>query len=125
MASITLATVWLSVASDYSDYITLTTMSALTSAPQNPGSVRRYAGGRFRAVTQAGTPNQFAVNAHACDRTTIEWFESHTGIVVLVRDDRGRKFYGTYFVPSTTEHAYDVEGDITVTISEVSFSEAV
>jgi hypothetical protein len=125
MASVTLTTVWLNLVSNLGNAIELDTMTGLTSTPQNPGTVRRYASGRTRAIAQAGVPNQFQVTTAATSRATIVWLESHTGQTVLVRDDRGRKFYATYFQPATAEHAYNGDGDVTVTFSELSYSEAV
>lgn len=125
MASITLSAVWLNLASDLSDCVELDTMTGLTSTPQNTGTIRRYASGRTRAVIPAGVPNQFAVTAQAVPRSTIVWLESHTGQLMLIRDDRGRKFYGTCFQPATAEHQYDQDGDVTVTFTEISYSEAV
>lgn len=124
MASVTLASLWLNRVSDLTDSIVLSTMTGLTSTPQNAGAVRRYANGRMRIVTQAGVPNQFQVTTVASPRATIQWLEGHTGQTVLVRDDRGRKFYATYFQPATAEHAYNGEGDVTFTLSEVTYSES-
>jgi hypothetical protein len=123
MASLTLATVWVSLASDLTQAVVLDTMTGLTSTPQNAGQVRRYASGRTRAVVPAGVPNQFQVSTAASGRATITWLESHTGQMVLVRDDRGRKFYATYFQPATSEHAYNGDGDVTLTFSELTHSE--
>ena len=48
------------------------------------------------------------------------------GLVVLVRDTRGRKMYGTYFV---TDVNYTAPGsplrDVKLAVSQVTFSEAV
>lgn len=125
MASVSLGTVWLTLVSDQTDSVSFVAMTQLTSTPQNAGQVRRYASGRTRAVVPVGVPNQFQLVAAACSRDVIVWLESHTGQLLLVRDDRGRKFYGTYFQPGTAEHAYDLEGDVSLTIDEVSYSEAV
>jgi hypothetical protein len=125
MALVTLSTVWLNLASDLTQAVELDTMTGLTSTPQNVGTVRRYAAGRTRAVAQAGVPSQFQVATVASPRATIVWLESHTGQMVLVRDDRGRKFYATYFQPATVEHAYNSDGDVTLTLAELSHSEAV
>jgi hypothetical protein len=125
MASLSLATVWLYPVSAPTDVTVLSTMSSLAAAPQAAGSTRRYASGRFRTVTQAGIQEQLTVAAVACDRTQINWLRSHIGVTLLVRDDRGRKFYGAYFNPAVTEHPYDANGDVTLTITEVTFSESV
>lgn len=125
MASIALSTVWLQSVADFTDSVSLTTMSKLTSAPQGAGVVRRYGSGRFRAVTQAGIGQQFSITALACSRAQIVWLEGHIGETLLVRDDRGRKFYGVYFNPSSDEHPYDDEGDVALTINEVTYTEAV
>ena len=76
-------------------------------------------------MSPVGVPNQFALITAGSPRATIEWLEDHTGETVLVRDDRGRKFYGSYFQPATAEHPYNTEGDVTVSFTEVSFDEAV
>jgi hypothetical protein len=62
----------------------------------NTGEVKQLAGERLRAVTVAGERGQFAfvmLEVPAADVATLRLWK---GQLVLVRDDRGRAFYGVY-----------------------------
>lgn len=125
MATVTLTTLWLNDATDLTDYRSFPLMNQLRATPQTPGEVRLYANGRFRSIKRAGAQQQLAATLAACDRDQVDWIEAHAGRLLLVRDDRGRKFYGTYYGPTIDEHPYDDEADVTLTLVEISHSEAV
>ncbi len=125
MASVELDTLWLNDMADLSDYQSFPMMSALTIKPVVVGGVRGYANGRRRAITQPGRFVTASGSLPACTREQMDWLEEHTGRPVLVRDDRGRKFYGIYLEADFDEHAYDDEADAALTIAEISHSEEV
>jgi hypothetical protein len=125
MASITLKTLWLTNAADLTDSQSFPLLSKLTATPTIGGAIRRYASGRFRAIAQAGDQNQLAATLPTCDPDQVAWIDAMAGQLLMVRDDRGRKFYGQYFTYQADEHAYDGNTDVTLTVAEVSHSEAV
>jgi hypothetical protein len=43
----------------------------------------------------------------------------------LVRDDRGRRFWGMYFTYEADEHYYDLNTDITLTIYEMTYTDQI
>lgn len=125
MASVELHTLWLNDMADLSDYRSFTYMSKLTVKPVIDGEVRTYAGGRRRAIQRPGRFHELTATLPACTRDQLEWLAEKVGSPVLVRDDRGRKFYGVFFDVDTDEHQYDAEGDASLSITEITHSEAV
>ena len=141
MASVILTTLWLNSAADLSDFASFPGMTSLKSTPAVQGIVKQYATGRLRAITRAGSQNQVAATLTDCSPDQVEWLTNHSAQLVLVRDDRGRKFYGIYGISNTAsttttgtlaagsaaydEHPFDGNTDVTVTFYEVTNSEAV
>lgn len=125
MASVALRTLWLNDAADLTDALSLPGMSSLSVASQAPGAVRRMANGRLRSVSRAGQARTVDATFDACTRAEIAWLDAHVGRIVLIRDDRGRKLFGIYYEVPVDEHQYDDQGDVNLTLTEVTFSEAV
>lgn len=126
MVVCTLRTLWLTLASDPTQSRSFTYMTGLSSTPTVQVSTRLYAGGNYRQVTMKGRQSGLPVTLTACtaeDRQVIEF--DWLGKLLCVRDDRGRKFYGSYGQPQIAEHPYNGECDITVTFVETTVSEAV
>lgn len=75
------------------------------SAPDRPksssvqGEVRRYAGGRMRAVGVLGTSAQWGVTLVELTLDDVELLElwMSQGVTVFARDHRGASMYGTFF----------------------------
>lgn len=75
------------------------------SAPDRPrsssvqGEVRRYAGGRMRAVGVLGTAAQWSVTlvelTLADTELLVTWMSQ--GVTVFARDHRGQAMYGSFF----------------------------
>ena len=124
-ASVTLSTVWINLASTLSNYQAFPLMSALQVDTNQPGEVRTYAGGRLRLVTTAGVARTATVTLLECSRDQINWLQSVVGQTVLVRDDRGRKIWGTFLQPKVAENQYAQTGDVTLVINEITYVEAV
>ncbi len=124
MPSVVLDTVWLNAAANPSDYASFPLMAALTVTTAKAGEVRQYAGGRTRLVVKAGTPRTIALDLPELDRTQVTWLEGHVGQVVCVRDDRGRKIWAAYLTAGVDETQGDTTGGASITLVEVSFTEA-
>ena len=126
MASIQLSTVWINLASDPSDYQSFSMLSALRVTKDKPGSVNRYASGRRRLILGAGTDYSIALTLPQLTRAQIVWLDLHVGDVVLVRDNRGRKIWCTYFSLPIDEDFSDIEyGDGSLSLQEITYSEVV
>jgi len=125
MAIVALATLWLNDASALSDSQSFPYMSKMAAVPQTPGEVRPYANGRYRAINRAGVQSRHNVTLPACSRMQIAWIEAKAGQLLCIRDDRGRKYYGVYYNPTIDEHPYDTNADVTLSLIEVTHSEAV
>ena len=84
-------------------FINLMTTGASVAAYRNAsdddtqamtGRVSTYAGGRQRAITQAGVQSQWKVPLRQVTAADVETLRSWMGQTVLVRDNRGRKAWG-------------------------------
>lgn len=128
MTEITVDTGWINDAEDPSDYQSFPLMSALSVTPSIAGTVRHLAGGRTRLVMTEGTSREVSLSLPDCDRDQVEWLEEHIGRIVCVRDDRGRKTFAGYLRVPVTEQQGDIvdkPADVTVSLAEISYDEAV
>lgn len=125
MATVTLSTVWLNLASDPTVYLSLPTMASLTIATGQDGEVRRLANGRLRLVKRAGQARSASVDIEGATRTEVDWLEDHVGDLVCVRDDRGRKFFGVYMGVDADEIRGNDYANVSLALTEVTHSEVV
>lgn len=125
MAHVDLTRAYLTLASDQTQTLVLSTVKKVENPFVN-GSVNQYAGGRFRAVTQAGVSNSDDLTFTLVDRATRDTLESWIGQVVCYRDPHGTKHWGTYLLYQSTEQTganySDVEltAFLTVTYSDLA-----
>lgn len=117
--------VWLNLASDPSDYCHFEFARDLKRTKVQPGKVQPMAGGRLRLVRTVGRSKGLSFSLQACTRAQLDWLEDHLGETVCARDDEGHKFFAVYLIVSVDEHNYNDEGESSLDLSELSFSEAV
>lgn len=125
MAAIAFPALILSDADDPSDAMVFPTASSLVSGVRGRSDVRAYANGRSRLIRRAGQSRLTTVALPLLDRTQVLWLEAHADQLVLMRDQMGRKFYGVYSGAMFEERGYVDEADSSLTVTEVSYSEAV
>lgn len=133
MATTTLETLWINLASDLSQFLTFPYMTALGSQPTIQISSDPYAGGNIRKTRQKGYKASLSVTLQAvtpAQRVLLEFDADNGGWLgetVCVRDDRGRKFYGYWgdSPPQITEYPTTDECDVTLTFTQITHSETV
>lgn len=136
MASVTLATLWLNNVLSMSDYMSFPLMSALSDAPAVGDMmasidssvitpIRLYANGNLRAVNPVGSQRMLTATLPACTPTQMIWLVGHKALTLLVRDDRGRRFWAQYFGYTANEHQYDLNTDVSLVLTELTYSDAV
>jgi hypothetical protein len=87
---------------------------------------RAMAGGRFRLVSKAGRSWSADPILPACTPERVTWLRAHEGRVVCLRDHQGTKLYGFYAeVPVSESTYYRDQGDVELSFTGVSWSEAV
>lgn len=120
---LTLTRLWLNDVGQPSDLVSLSIFD-FTRARAVGGQVRTLANGRLRAVRQAWSAKSLTVQVRRPSREQLVWLDDHIGRPVTVRDPDGGKFVGTYF---DLGYSHPVSGvtDISLTLAEVSSSEAV
>ena len=124
MATVTLDRCWLSLASSPSTSTGFWT-TARTDSRVTAGQVRRYANGRDRVITQAGTSTTLGVTARNLTPAQVALIDSWRGAVVLFRDLWGRKLYCTFFTVTVMDYQDRGGQDVALSLTQVSFSEAV
>lgn len=124
MASVALRDLWLHNANDLSDSITLwlADESALVYVL---GEVRRYANGRRRTVTRVGQSESVRVTVHISDRTQYDQLKDWCGSLLMLRDKRGRKLWGSYFDLDVTELVPSTFLAVAFTFEAATYDEAV
>ena len=124
MASVEFTRLWLTPVNDPAAGVGFR-LNTLTKTPQAPGEVRQY-GDRLRAVLTGVGAGQWSVTLFCDDRSQVEFLRLQQGLVVCAREPRGEKMYAVFFNPQIPEQrSPDVRVSVTLTLDEVSFSEAV
>lgn len=125
MTAINLTTVWLNSVTDPSDLMSFPNMSELRVATAIDGSVKVLPAGRARLYRHDGQQRTTSLTLPGCEPEQRAWLEDHVGALVCVRDDRGRKVFGAYFTVGADEMRVGQLADVSVTLVEVTHSEAV
>lgn len=113
---------WLNDAAQPEDLMSFRT-HRFTPAVQQPGEVRRLAGGRLRLVARTGAARSETVEIRRPTAEQFAWLEDHLGRAVVIRDPAGGKFTGVYLDLSWDR---PVEGaDLTINLMQVTHTEAV
>lgn len=87
------------------------------------GAVQAFAGGRYRSIALEGVAGQQTFMLRDVSTADIETLKSWIGETVLVRDNRGRRMFGTYFDVSYNDRMLDGYYDVTLNVVEVSYLE--
>lgn len=125
MASVTITTVWLALASDLSQAVGIPVVTQVNMQPQTLGETRRY-GKRIRGITSAGgTQRTVALAFDDCTPALVAQLRAWDGQVLLYRDMTGEKMFGWYLGPQISWHPYDTHASVSLTFSEITVSEVV
>jgi hypothetical protein len=107
------------------DSVRAYTAKGRTSLRQREVETRRLAGGRFRAITTLGVRRSQTFGLRDISLAEAQMLEDWIGQLVLIRDNRGRKMFGTYaevqYVDNMSVNYYDVS----LVVTEVTYSESV
>lgn len=68
------------------------------------GQIEHFAGGRSEIVIGETDVVAERIVLPWVDRTSLRWLKRHRGELLLMRDSRGRKIWGTFFALSASEH---------------------
>jgi hypothetical protein len=85
------------------------------------GEVRTYAGGRRRAVSQAGEAGTYTFTLMLVPRATVDTLHSWEGLLVQVRDHKGRQFFGVFNAITVTEYVSRSSWDVTIALTAVTY----
>lgn len=121
MTTLTLdTTLAIAPVSDLSDVLLLGSDSETVDVSSTVG-VRRYAGGRDRVVSSPGQSSQVSIMASYITRADYLALLNLVGVLVLVRDVRGRRIWGVIGSVSGSEAVTDfVTASFTLTSATVS-----
>lgn len=124
MAVVNLETLWVTDLVNPAESYPLP-LSGLNWKTVKEGEVRTYGGGRRRLVTRKTKYRAADVNLSFCDRSTVRLLEEWTGRLLLWRDPMGRKFFGVYMEPSVDEIDGADGASVSLSLTEVTYSEEV
>lgn len=125
MSAVELCAIWLNMADDPSDRMDFEFVGSFSRDVESPARVETLAGGRRRVIRRAGLTRGWSVSLTACTREQIGWLEDRVGQTVCARDDRGHKVFGVFVSVPVSEHLYNEEGDVALSLTEITYSEAV
>jgi hypothetical protein len=89
-----------------------------------PGEVRRYAGGRLRAVARAGAASGVSL-VGSVSPSDLALIRSWVGTTVLFRDGLGTRWWGCFFDAPSVPTPDGKRAMVTLTLQQVTVSEAV
>jgi len=124
MATLTLQQAWLSLASDPAQVLRLKWSADRSFVPDVPTDVRRYAGGRARAVTRAGRIRTVTIPARVLP-AELDQLETWRGSTLLYRDGLGSRWWCviTAMPWKPTDNAS--RRDVQLQLTEVTYAEGV
>lgn len=122
MATLMLDRVWINLL-DTGQGVSAFSGKGKTLARAMKGEVRQYAGGRQRSISSKGVKGTFPFVLIDVTQTTIDRLEGWMGQAVVVRDTRGRRFFGTIFEVSSTEKGSRNYYDVALTLNEITYVE--
>lgn len=125
MASVTVPTVLIAPADDLAAQIELD-VSALSDEDGVMGEVRTYASGRRRSVSRVGRARSLPIAFDVVgQRDLLALIKSWCGLVVFVRDPRGRKVWGVYYSVTVKEAIVVDKAEVSFTLTEITYDESV
>lgn len=103
-------------------------VSAYSSREKNltrsmKGEVRQYANGRMRSVTSKGIRGSFQFTLEDMSLANINVLEGWLSQTVVLRDTRGRRFFGVIFEISVSDRRNVNYYVVNLTLNEVSYTE--
>lgn len=126
MAAIYLTHLWVHDATNLANYAVLRFLDEAERATA-PVAVRRYAGGRYRAVSVPGTARQVPFKLVKLERPDLEALQAliGDGRFVMIRTPRGRKLWGIVDAVESQERRAINKVDVAFTLTEVTHDEEV
>lgn len=126
MTTVNPGAVVLSDAYNLTDAMAFKEAVVLEVATGKDGNVRAGANGRIRLFLSDTRRRTFNLQFELISRAQADWLEAHVGELVCVRDDRGRKVFGTYLEANVKELTLRSDyTDATIRVDEVTHPEVV
>lgn len=127
MAAVTFGWLWLNPASD----VTAGRRFKLTGLEHDPTVIvtsQLYAPGVYAMVETPGAQKTAKVTLGSCTDADVAQLKSWLGVLLCFRDPTGEKFYGFYGgkdAPSFQPRMIGNSWSVTLTVEEITYSEAV
>lgn len=122
MAMVTLGKTYVNLVST-GQLVTAYTGKGRTRSHSQEGDVQKFAGGRFRSISVEGLAGAQTFMLRDVPYSDILTLESWIGQTVLIRDNRGRRMFGTYFEVSYTDGPNENYYDVTLNLKEITYNE--
>lgn len=122
MATITLGQTYINLLST-GEYVSAFTSRGRQRSYQGRGNAEGFAGGRYRSISEEGVAGSQTFTLRDVTVTQLDTLISWIGQTVLVRDNRGRRMFGTYYNVSYNDRMLQGYHDVQITLSEVTYNE--
>lgn len=122
MSSVNLNHIYIHKGDNLSDYIEAEFAEPLTEVSNRQGRVKRYAGGRFRAVNPKGKMSAVKTQINWLPEADLDKLHEWAGELVMIRDARGRLLFGVYRVVSAQDYRAHDNGSTAIEITEITHS---
>ena len=95
MASVTLTNLWLHEEANHEEYIQVANLASITERASRDTRVAQRAGGRRQIITRKSRIYTADVELGLVSRDVAEWIDDRKGDLLMLRDPRGRVWWGT------------------------------
>lgn len=112
-------------AADANDYYPFVLQTSAVRSVAQVGEVRRYAGGRYRAISRIGKQKGYVADFKALTPDQVTWLENKVGRVVCLRDFSGLKLFAVYFEVSSEGIRGSYLCNVSLTLQGVTYTESV
>ena len=126
MASVTLDHLWINDGTDPSVARSFYVSEYATLSSSVSSEVRTYAGGRRRIIGTGGSAQTLPLSLSLVRAADVAWVQDRQGALVVVRDELGRRLWGTYAkVDAKPRKDRSAGFDVSLTVESVTHDESV
>lgn len=122
MASISLGQTYINLVST-GELVAAYTARGRTRTYQSDGKTEPFAGGRYRSITTEGVAGSQTFTLRDVTESQLATLISWIGETVLVRDNRGRRMFGTYYIVGYADRVTVGLYDVPIVFSEATYNE--
>ena len=125
MAAVDLVTVWINAADDPSDGVALIAATRLSRTQQTSAEFQQTPVRQRMVVTGVPRLRTWTLDCDGVTDAELKWLRDHEAVLCCFRDPTGDKMYGSWSVTSDSPFWSSGWSKFEMTITEITYSEAV